>query len=184
MSLFTLNVYVFPWLFMSGKDPENERGQITNENCSSELIVSFLTLRYHFQDNKIMFPFRFPERHGISTQTWFHSLPTWVPCSMMRQDFRGIATSEFKLSKQTHSTWLIIKGVTINQGLLKGSSYRLWPLIPFLPRVSDVFDSLLVCWPFIYLIFFLKFSSLLEFRSMLSLHPCWEAGRRKNMVAG
>lgn len=64
---------------------------------------------------------------------------------MMGQDFQGIATSEFTLSKQTHSTRLITKEVTINQGLLKGSRHRLWPFIPFLPRVSDVLDSLLVC---------------------------------------
>lgn len=64
---------------MRGKDPEIERYQVTSENCSSELIVKGVTqsLKYHFQD-KIMFPFRFPERHGISRQTDFMSLISYL----------------------------------------------------------------------------------------------------------
>lgn len=125
---------------MRGKDPEIERCQVTSENCSSELIVKGVTqtLKYHFQD-KIMFPFRFPGRHGISRQTDLMSLISYLSSLlMMGQDFQGNAMSEFKLSKRSHSTRLITKEVTISQGLLKGSLYRLWPLIHFFTRVSDV----------------------------------------------
>lgn len=65
---------------MRGKDPEIERCQVTSENCSSELIVKGVTQtrKYHFQDNKIMFPFRFSERHGISRQTDLMSLISYL----------------------------------------------------------------------------------------------------------
>lgn len=106
----------FPWFFMICKDIEIERSQAISENFSAEMIVKgvILTLgHYWLHNNKITFPFRFPDRQGISRQPDWISLIPYLSSrlnsifDMMGQDFLGNVMSEFK-------------------HLMKESSNRIW----------------------------------------------------------